>query len=822
MRLVVPGRDGAPYRLSSTIDSTGKAGGGQPVVLTGPGGESFSIWPLEPDIVRVCHRLASKPQLERTWMIVDENGDMPYEGRSRDDLGRFGCPDYELSLDGASDRLSIDTGTLRIETTVSSPALSWFDAEGECFAEDLEERAYAFDRSGSVYHYMKRSPDMRFYGFGEKTGPLNKHGRRMRMFNLDAGRYNAELSDPLYKHFPFYITYLPESRCAYGLFYDNLATTVFDMGCEHHNFFPAYRYYQAEEGDLDYYMLYGPSIEAVLARLVSLTGRMTLPPRWSLGYLGSTMQYTEAENAQEELARFAGLCKEHEIPCDMFHLSSGYCKGEDGKRYVFEWNRKRVPEPSQMVRSFHDHGIKLVANVKPSLLTSHPRFDQVEELDGFVESAEGSGPQLDKFWDGDGAHLDFTTGSACQWWKDNLKEHILGWGIDGVWNDNNEYSIWDDDAIYRGFGESLRVGLAGRPLQTLLMARASHEALVEHEPERRPYVLTRSACPGIQRYAHTWTGDNDCNWHTLKFNIPMGLGLSLSGMPGIGHDVGGFFGNKPDPELFARWVANGIFHPRFTIHSWHDDGSVNEPWMYPEILPVIRDLICFRYSMIPYLYSLIFDAARSGRPVIRPLVYEFGDDSRCLDESFDFLLGSHWLVASVLEPGLRCRDVYLPSGSMWCDFDNGAWHGGGVTVTVEAPLSRIPTLVREGGLIPLGRPARQSAESPDDMRRVLAFPGPGEGHGRFSLIEDDGESMAYKNGGYSEIELFMDYTKERVNIGARILSNNFKPAYSELDWVFPPGESREIAGASRVYEDESGRLHAGLVIEEMGIQGVRK
>src|SRR5690606_4624227 len=220
----------------------------------------------------------------------------------------------------------------------------------------------------------------------------------------------------------------------------------------------------------------------------------------------------------------------------------------------------------------------------------------------------------------------------------------------------------------------------------------------------------------------------------------------LSGMPNCGHDVGGFHGPGPDAELLVRWVWNGIFHPRFTIHSWNTDGTITSPWMHPEVLPIIRDAIRFRYRLIPYLYTLLFEAAQTGRPFIRPLVYHFPQDPRCRTESFDFLLGDSLLVASVLEPGARTRAVYLPAGVSWCDFHTGQWYQGGQTVTVDAPLERAPLFVRAGGMIPMGKVMRFVGELPDDYRQIFAFPHPGGGDSVFALIEDDGVSLDYRNG----------------------------------------------------------------------------
>ncbi|MCB0033207.1 MAG: glycoside hydrolase family 31 protein, partial [Anaerolineales bacterium] len=647
-----------------------------------------------------------------------------------------------------------------------------------------------------------------YYGLGERSGPLAKNGQRFRFFNTDALGYNAETSDPLYKHYPFYITFNPTLNIAYGLFYDNFATTIFDMGREHNNYYPPYRYYQADDGDIDYYLIYGPTIENVVEKFTQLNGRMILPPRWSLGYLGSTMSYTDAPDAQEQLKQFVDLCQQHDIPCDLFHLSSGYTAGDDGKRYVFNWNLHRIPNPPQMVNHFHQAGIRLAANIKPSLLTTHPRYQEVTELGGFIQTAASPEPQLVAFWGGLGAHIDFTNPAAYEWWQQRVQESLLAFGIDATWNDNNEYPLEDDDARCHGFGQPLPIGLI-RPIQTLLMSHASYHAQRTQRPHERPYLITRAGCPGIQRYAQTWSGDNRTNWHSLRYNIPMGLSMGLSGVANIGHDVGGFAGGKPDPELFVRWVQNGIFHPRFTIHSWNDDGSVNEPWMHPEVLPLVRETIHFRYRLLPYLYSLFFEAAVTGHPIIRPLVYHFSHDPNCHTTSFDFMLGSHLLVASVLEPQATTRPVYLPTATQWCDFYSGTWYEGGQTVTLNAPLERIPLLVRAGGIIPMGQVMRFVGQRPDNLRQLYLFPHPQAGIGRFHLIEDDGISLDYQQGGLTEMQIEMTTTATQITVQLTLITKGYPLPYDEIELILPHGEKRPlvIAGTTLSETTPNGRRH---------------
>jgi alpha-glucosidase len=780
------------------------------LAFAGERGEHLRVSVLADDLIRVQMLPDGRPRFPRTWTVVGQEGDVPYEGRLRDDLSPFPLPAFQCTAQDGS--IQVRTRQLRVEISLGDFAINWFDAGGNPMASDLSGRAYVYDRGGAgVWHYMEHRPGEHYFGFGERSGELDKAGRRMRMLNLDAFDYDAEKTDPLYKHFPFYITFIPGTQIAYGLFYDNLATSVFEMGGEIDAYHARYRYYQADDGDIDYYLIYGPTIEQVVEKLSALTGRPILPPRWSLGYLGSTMSYTEAPDAQAQLQRFVALCDQHRIPCDLFHLSSGYTLDENGNRNVFTWDRNRIPDPKAMVEDFARAGIRLTPNIKPALLLTHPHYAEVAAFGGFIKQAESDVPEVVAFWGGQASYLDFTHPQTREWWKRNVRQQLLAYGIVSTWNDNNEFELWDDEARCAGFGQPFRISHA-RPLQTLLMTRASYEAQQEHRPDERPYLVSRSGCPGIQRYAQTWSGDNQSNWETLKYNIPMGLGLSLSGAPNTGHDVGGFCGHAPPPELFVRWVQNGVFHPRFTIHSYHSDGSVNEPWMYPEVLPIIRDWIEFRYRLIPYLYTLLFESAQTGHPIIRPMVYAFPADPKCHTESFDFVLGPSLLVASVVEDGARRRPVYLPAVNEWCDWYTGEWHTGGQVVSADAPLERIPLFVRAGGLIPMGKVMRHVGAEPDDVRQVFVFPHPTAGRGEFTLIEDDGRTLGYQRGEYSEVQLEVAATRDRISLQA-VRRGNHRLPYHRIEYILPPNEGRHVTVSGETWTDAQGRGHALAPVE---------
>ena len=286
-----------------------------------------------------------------------------------------------------------------------------------------------------------------YYGFGEKSGNANKAGRRLRMRTADAMGYDAQTTDALYKHIPFYLTVRPDlGGRAVGLFYDNLSHAAFGLGQEIDAYHGPYRSFEASGGDLDLYVMFGPSVREIVARYTALTGRTAFPPRWSLSYSGSSMQYTDAPDAQARLGDFLKRLSGHAISCGSFHLSSGYTSAS-GKRYVFTWDKSRFPDPPALASRFADAGLKLIANVKPAMLTDHPRFGGGGSLPGLHPRQRRRNPPPSRaILGGEAAYLDFTNPETSKWWARQVRAQLLGHGIAATWNDNNEYEVWDDGA----------------------------------------------------------------------------------------------------------------------------------------------------------------------------------------------------------------------------------------------------------------------------------------------------------------------------------------------------------------------------------------
>lgn len=752
---------------------------------------------LENALIRVVLLKDGTYRLDRTWAIAPE-GDVPFDGRTRDDLAGFSCPDF--MLDEQDGRLVLETEKLRL--TINTPlAFVWESrpAAGEPWQEIARDRpqdAYMIGRRDHRnHHFMRRNPDERYYGLGEKAGGLERTGRRFEMRNLDAMGYDAQTTDPLYKHIPFTITDKGQLG-AVGLYYDTLAPCWFDLGNEKDNYHLPFRAFRAADGDLDYYFSWAPSVLDIVKQHHRLTGGTAFMPRWGLGYSGSTMAYTDSENAQERLMEFLGKLSEEDMPCDSFQMSSGYTAIK-GKRYVFHWNTDRFPDVETMTRAYAEAGINLIANIKPVLLDDHPLFKEAAEAGLFIRDSETGEPEQSPFWDGYGSHLDFTNEDTVRWWQQNLKDKLFSRGIPCTWNDNNEYEVWDDEAVCAGFGKPIPVNLI-RPLHSQLMTRASFEAQVAHQPKKRPYLISRCACPGTQRYAQTWTGDNFTSWDTLRWNIPMGLGLSLSGFYNIGHDVGGFAGPRPEPELFLRWVQNGIFHPRFTIHSWNDDGTANEAWMYPEITPLVRNALKFRAQLIPYLYGLLHRAVTEGEPMLRPLFLDYPNDPACREAEFDFLLGRDLLVATVVEEGATSRRVTLPANEEgWWAFDGSSWYEGGQMIDVPVALDTIPLFVRGGTVLPMAAENLRSTPSSDTLRTWHIYPQPEGTPDRHSqFYEDDGDTVDALAGESCLTRLCLSRTGETVHLDWQ-RSGNWQPAFDKVTLWLAGAGTLAINGTER-------------------------
>lgn len=706
-------------------------------------GAKFRIYLLDENLIRVRGTFDDEFAAEESYALIKTAWDDKTDKFMADERTRVEA--LPINLKELTDHYEVEGPKYKLSIYREPFYLQIEDYDGHVLHKDVPKRSYVLDNNNRRIHYTQMGDNEKFYGFGEKSGPLNKYRRRMRMHNTDSLGWDPKQSDPLYKMIPFYIDFNPTENVASGLFYNNSHDSEFDMDCEHSNYWLRYSKFVADGGELDYFFVGGPTIKEVVEHYTDLTGKTAMMPMSSLGYMGSTMFYSELEEGDDKaIVNFLDNCKKYDIPCDGFFLSSGYTAGDDdGKRYYFHWNKKRFPDPQQFVNDLKKRGALVSPNIKPGILLTHPLNKDFADRNAYVKTADGQANQVNQYWGGPANFIDFTSEDGRKAWSHHMKESLLKLGITSIWNDNNEYETVDGDAKVSMEGCQDKVMDDVRPLMSTIMAKVAHTAIHDYDQDARPYVTNRAGFAGIQRYAQTWAGDNYTCWDSVKYNIPTILGMGLSGVANQGCDIGGFFGPLPTAEMFVRWVQQGIFQPRFSIHSANDDNTVTEPWTYPEYTKYISAAIKLRYSLIPYFYSLLYEAHVTGAPIMRPLIYEFQNDPNVTDESFEFMLGQSLLVANVVEQGQTEKKVYLPAGTNWLDLTTNQRYAGGQTIKIPVELSSIPMFLRDGAIIPKAPGLTNIHDQAIEKLDLVVEPSE---DAEFTLYEDAGETMAYQNG----------------------------------------------------------------------------
>ena len=666
---------------------------------------------------------------------VNPASNLSHTGRKRIDTA-----DFTLITPSVTDGVFALPCGVKIKVNQSNFLLTYYKGDSVLFA-DRAPIAYNLEHEfgGGVYHFVSRAEGEHIYGCGDKGGGIDKSGRAFRIETTDCMGYNAQSTDPLYKHIPFYIC--ENSVGSYGIFYDTSCTSYLDFGKEVDNYYEPYKYFKSEDNCLVYYVFFGTKLE-IVQQFSALCGKQILPPKWSFDYCASTMAYTDAENSSEEFDGFLDMIHKTGLSCSGFYLSSGYTS-IGNNRYVFNWNTDKFPNPAEFVGKFADEGIHIIPNIKPAFLIDHPMYSDLADRGLFIKNPDGT-PYITQFWDGGGSYLDFTNPEAFDFWKTQVTEKLLDLGIDATWNDNNEFDIKDDEAVCANGEKACTL----RPTLTYLMVLASYEAQVEKRPELRPFLSTRSGSSAVRRLAQTWSGDNRSEFADLKYCHNIGLTMSISSLMFYGHDLGGFTGDMPSRELLLRWIQHGIFEPRFTIHSWNKDGSATMPWSYPDIIPAVQKLFEQRRSLVPYLYSTAYKCVRDDVPMNAPL-FLYYDEEKLKDDVHAMMVGRDLLVPFAFDENMHGVNVYLPKGDIWY-YDEVKYVGGQYADAPCEPTDVVPCFVRGGSVIPMDG-------------KLVVYPVEG---GKFTseFFDDDGITNAYKNGDCVLLEIAVNCTDTTVEV----------------------------------------------------------
>ena len=405
-----------------------------------------------------------------------------------------------------------------------------------------------------------------------------------------------------------------------------------------------------------------------------------------------------------------------------------------------------------MVNELKEQGFKTVAIIDPGIKIDkdYSVFKEALEKDYFCKRADG--PYMKgKVWPGECYFPDFTNPEVRDWWSGLFKELIEEIGIKGVWNDMNEPAVME--VPNKTFPDDVRHDYDGNPcshkkahnVYGMQMARATYQGLKKYSYPKRPFVITRAAYSGTQRYTSTWTGDNVATWEHLWIANIQAQRLAMSGFSFAGSDIGGF-AEQPQGELFTRWIQLGVFHPFFRVHSSGDHGD-QEPWAFDEdVTDIVRKFIEIRYQLLPYLYTAFYNYADHGTPILKSLVLYDQEDVHTHYRTDEFIFGEQILACPVLEPNAKGRRMYVPRGN-WYDYWTDEIVKGGKEMWVDSDIDSMPIFIKEGTVIPK-YPIQQyvGEKNIDEITLEIYYK---KGKESSELYSDANDGFDYKKGRYS-------------------------------------------------------------------------
>jgi alpha-glucosidase len=746
------------------------------VTLTCHDNSQVRLTILAPDLIRVRASFTKPiPTRDHSWAIAKRDWSTP-----------------RWTLNESPTAITITTDELEVAIQRSPLLISFRDPRTHQ-PINADERPMSYDANARLANMLfdpkagtfvaalkKLGFDEHFYGLGEKAARLDKRRSSFINWNSDTPGY-TEGKDPIYQTVPFYIGL--QRGVAYGIFFDNSYRSYFDFGKSSQQ----RAWFGAEGGEMNYYFFYGPSIKKILGRYADLTGHMPMPPLWALGNQQSRWSYYPDTMVEEVVNEY----RKRDLPLDVVHLDIDYMHGYR----VFTFDKERFPDPKALTEKLGRQGVKVVTIVDPGI--KHPTdkneryhaFDQGLEKNYFQRRRNGD-LFVPRVWPGESVFVDYTMPEARRWWGD-LHRAYTDNGIAGIWNDMNEPSDFVDqtgknqlDVVSYDEGEKT-THAKNRNTFALLMSRATYEGLERLRPDRRPYVITRAAYAGIQRYATMWTGDTNSTWESLALNIPMFTSLGLSGEPFVGSDVGGFIG-RGNGELLVRSYQVSFLAPFCRNHKVID-GYDQEPWRFGKYYEdIIRKYLKLRYALLPYLYTALEEAHRVGLPPFRPLLLNYQDDPSTYNLDDQFMVGNDLLLAPIMKPDVTRRLVYLPAGS-WYDYWTNKKYSGGTMITVEAPLDVVPMFVRGGAIIPMGPSLNYVGEKPVDPITFSIYPDDA-GSASAKLYEDDGLSPAYKTGAFRRTTVTARRGPGGFTVSIGPAEGSYDPGPRKFDFVVATGE----------------------------------
>jgi oligosaccharide 4-alpha-D-glucosyltransferase len=577
-----------------------------------------------------------------------------------------------------------------------------------------------------------------WFGGGERSLPMNRVGQRIPLYNN--AHYGYELNaEELNYSVPFIFT-----TAGFGLLFDNPSKGYLDFGKTTAGILEA----GFSSGDVNVMIIPGKTPEEIIANYALLTGRQPLPPRWALGNFVSRFGYRSQQQVEEVVQQM----KADNFPVDALIIDIFWfgdsIKGTLGN---LDWiNRTKWPNPEKMIGDFRKQQIKPILVTEPFFLQGTKNFEASKPY--LATDSTGNPYMLTKFYFGYGGLLDLFKPEARNWfWK--FYKTQTDKGISGWWGDLGEPENHPEDLYHDLSSFGIKRKVAANEVHNMyghMWNKMLYENWRTYYPQKRLFFLNRAGYAGSQRYSvFPWTGDVSRTWNGFRAQLPNLQSMSMSGVPYIHSDAGGF-SNVPDndQELYIRWLQMAGFTPIFRPHgtAFGDlEAGVNnlpsEPVYKDEpYKSIARDLISLRYSLIPYIYTMAWEQAAKGKPIIRPMMYNGVTDTALLQATDQYMFGDVFLVAPVLQPGATTRKLYLPAGN-WYNYHTQKWLSGKQWIEEPVTLEKMPLFVKAGSIVPMwiAQKYTTTAEyTPDQPMTLRFYPGNETNNGY--VYDDDGEN----------------------------------------------------------------------------------
>jgi alpha-glucosidase len=696
------------------------------------------VWVYSPAIIRVC--ISKDFNADESFAVIEK-------------------PLDDFKWEQLDNSVELTTSALKLIISLKPLRFNFYTVDGQPLSED--DQSYGTNWQGErVINYRKLYADEKFIGLGEKAGDFNRRGNNFVNWNTDAALHTI-LSDPLYKTFPFFIGL--HSGLTYGLFFDNTHKSYFDFGASTDE---TMSWFGADGGDMNYYFFGAQGVRSILEDYTWLTGRMEMPPLWSLGYQQCRWSYMSANEVLEVARKF----REKQIPADVMYCDIDYMDGYK----IFTWNKETFPDPKGMIDELKAMDFKLVTIVDPGIKIDETYFEYKEGVDkGYFATYPNGELYTGSVWPGRCHFPDFLNEEVREWWGRSFTA-LTEPGVDGFWNDMNEPAAWGQNIPWMvKFGDKFMPEI--RNVYGMQMARATYDGTKRILNGKRPFILTRAAYAGTQRYSAVWTGDNAATDEHMLFGQRLVNSLGLVGMSMIGVDIGGFMGN-PTPELMVRWNSLGVYVPMYRNHAALGM-SMREPWQWGDAYEqIIKKDIEQRYKLLPYIYSCFYQSTQTGLPLSRTLAIDYTWEENIFDTKYQnqFLFGDSLLVAPVIST-VYTVDVYLPVGD-WYRLSTDEMFSGGQIIYVPCPLTDLPVFVKAGGIVPMQNIIQSTNDTGDGI--LLLHVWNGTEANEFVYYEDDGITYDHQNGVYYKRVITFNPQKKELLFGE--VEGGYRSKYSKV------------------------------------------